>query len=430
MNRTTTRKEVQQSNGSMCPVPGAVAEEKRPEFVVSGKMSLALLRNVNHLFHMSLHEILKSSNLPNLAGLDSAAIFSKQLLCFQYNNTTKTLQYCLMSSSSFRFIIILVTMMCTSTITTITSALSSSGTTRTYGGSSSSLRQRLLLQGHKAYGPMILSDSPVMAEILALTGYDHVVVDHEHSPTDLQSGVRLLQAIDSSATHSSYLRSSSSSKHQNHQHRTETIVRVPAHDTTYMKKVLDSLRLPGGVLVPMVNDVDTARAVVQAVRFPEQQQSSSMDLMNGGVRGCAVPFIRASSWGSAGIDRDSYLKQCRDDLLVMVQVETQAGVEAIPEIAQVKGIDAIFLGPLDLSCSIGKMGQFDDPQVQELIARAERDIRKSGTMLAGFRAPGRSLKEMYVDAGYSLICGSLDVAMLRDAARRDFEDAQEVLRDV
>jgi 4-hydroxy-2-oxoheptanedioate aldolase len=265
---------------------------------------------------------------------------------------------------------------------------------------------------------MILSDSAVVAEILALTGYGHILVDHEHSPTDIQSGQRILQAIESTW----YCYSEAAA------FRTEAIVRLPAHDPVYMEKMLDSMRLPGGVLVPMVNDVDIARAVVESTRYPKQQETLVEGRRNihGGVRGCATPFVRASGWGRQ--DTASYLKQCEDDLLVLVQVETKAGVESIADIAQVEGIDGIFLGPMDLSCSIGKMGRFDDPEVQSLISRAEKAILRSGSLLAGFRSPGRDLKEMF-DAGYSLICGSLDVGLLREAARQDLQAAQIFVND-
>lgn len=264
-----------------------------------------------------------------------------------------------------------------------------------------SLRQ-FLRNGGKSYGPLLLSDSPVIAEILALAGYGHIVIDHEHSPTDVRSGQSLLQAIQ--AAECSPVSSTAS--------RTEAIVRLPGpHDTVYMKKVLDSLRLPGGVLVPMVDDAATAEAVVQATRYPAALASK------GGIRGCAVPFIRATSYGA--IDRDEYLRQCREDLLVMVQVETPAGVANIAEIARLDGIDAIFLGPLDLSASIGKMGQFDDPEFKALMAKAEQSIRECDEcLLAGFRVPGRSISDMF-DSGYSLICGSVDLGLLRDAARQD-----------
>ncbi|EEC47265.1 predicted protein, partial [Phaeodactylum tricornutum CCAP 1055/1] len=214
------------------------------------------------------------------------------------------------------------------------------------------------------------------AEIMALAGYGHIVIDHEHAQTDVRSGQALLQAIQS--THSITPIPAT------------PIIRVPAHDQVYMKKALDTLRLPGGVLVPMVNDAATAYAVVQSTRYPLQL---------------------ASGWGAS----EKYAQQCQEDLLVMVQVETVAGVAAIPEIAAVPGVDGIFLGPMDLSCSIGKMGQFDDPEVAEVIAAAELAVNESQAFLGGFRSPSRSIRSM-VEAGYAFVCGSIDVGLLRDAA--------------
>jgi 4-hydroxy-2-oxoheptanedioate aldolase len=205
------------------------------------------------------------------------------------------------------------------------------------------------------------------------------------------------------------------------QTKTEPIVRMKGHDTVNMKKLLDAMRLPGGVLVPMVEDAETAREIVQSTRYPPQVTDDRESSVAGGVRGCAVPFTRASGWGR----NTDYMRQAQEDLLVMVQVETPQGIDAISEIANVKGIDGIFLGPLDLSCSIGKMGQFDDPEVQELIAEAENAVLKSNAFLAGFLYKGRNLKDMFADKGYSLVCGSVDLGLLREAARQDAEVANK-----
>ena len=191
-----------------------------------------------------------------------------------------------------------------------------------------------------------------------------------------------------------------------------------------MKKVLDSMRLPGGVLVPMVNDATIARDVVQAIRYPQQvwERNSRRHDGGGGIRGCAVPFVRATGWGQ--MDSETFLAKCQQELLVMVQVETRQAVEAIDEIAAVDGVDMIFLGPMDLSCSIGKMGNFQDKEVVNLIRMAEQKIRNSPCMLGGFRSPGRDLNEMFGDAGYSLVCGSIDVGLLSNAARADVAAAR------
>ena len=80
----------------------------------------------------------------------------------------------------------------------------------------------------------------------------------------------------------------------------------------------------------------------------------------------------------------------------------------------------------DLSCSIGKMGRFEDDDVKKLILRAEETVLSSGCLLAGFQVPGRSVKEMFL-RGYSLVCGSVDVGLLRNAALSDMLAAQEAI---
>ena len=285
-----------------------------------------------------------------------------------------------------------------------------------------SLRQHLL-KGGKSYGPLFMSDSTIVMEVLALCGYGHIVIDHEHSATDVHRTLSLLQAMESS------WQSISRPSDTNHPRRTEPIIRLPGpNDAVYMKKVLDTLRLPAGVLVPMVEDVASARVVVEATRYPFSTGSSSSS-SGGGIRGCATPFVRATSYGN--VDRETYLKQCQHDLLVMVQVESPKAIDAIPEIAQLDGIDAIFLGPLDLSASIGKMGQFDDPQFTELLHQAEESILSQGCLLAGFRPPNQSLQSMF-QRGYSFICGSVDLGLLKDAARADAKkgnDAKQKARN-
>jgi len=258
-----------------------------------------------------------------------------------------------------------------------------------------------------------MSDSPVVVEMLSLVGYDHLVIDFEHSPSDLHSnnGISLLRAADASASN----------------RRTECIVRLAGHDVVGMKKLLDIMKLPGGVLVPMVEDAATAREVVASTRYPKQlkRDSGNPKPQNNidGIRGCAAPFVRATGWGMA-VSMDEYMEQICNDLLVMVQVESAEGVESIEEIASVDGIDGIFLGPFDLSTSVGRMGQFEDEEVQQLIKNAEDKVLQSDCFLAGFRPPTMTLHGMF-DRGYSLVCGSLDVGLLKAAAQQDIEAANE-----
>ena len=168
-------------------------------------------------------------------------------------------------------------------------------------------------------------------------------------------------------------------------------------------------------MVPMVENGQMAEDVVKSIRYPFQQPQS-------GMRGCAVPMVRASGWG---METGRYLKKTMEDLLVVVQVESPTAVDNIGDIARVDGVDMIFLGPLDLSASIGKMAKFQDPEVKALLSNAEEAVIGSGCMLGGFRPPGRDLNEMFHKAGYSLVAGSADMGLLRDVALQDIKSATD-----
>jgi 4-hydroxy-2-oxoheptanedioate aldolase len=318
-------------------------------------------------------------------------------------------------------------------------------TSSTSGGGS--LRQRLL-KGYKAYGPMLFSDSQIIAEILSLVGYDFIIIDHEHSPSNIYSSQTLLRAIDA-GNQAYYANRHRSAVHStlNHQtnlpdikqttlYPTESIIRLPSpNDPVYMKKVLDSIRLPAGVLVPMVETKEMAEQIVQSIRYPSQFKSSSSSRSDhqivGGIRGCAIPFIRSNYYGLLDTTEE-YLEKCQNDLLVMIQIETLTGINNLPSIlSEVEGIDGIFLGPFDISASIGHVGQWEHPIVQETIQTAEELIRSSSSncLLAGFQPPFRTTSSMFHDHQYSLVCNSIDIGLLRQAAIHDYQRGMKAKTD-
>ena len=266
-----------------------------------------------------------------------------------------------------------------------------------------SLRTRLLQHNAKSYGPLVLSGSETVAELLAGVGYSHLVVDTEHAPVDAPQAASLLRAIDAAGARP----------------RTCPVVRVPSGgDAVATKRILDVLRPPAGVMFPMIEDAAGAAAAVAGTRYPP-----------GGVRGCAHPFVRASRYGR----NPDYFETDARDLLTIVQVESAAAIENIPEIGMVDGVDVIFLGPFDISCSIGRMGEFrEDGEVMRLLRRAERLVRETsaekrratgaGLVLGGFRSPGRSLEEMFSEeVRYQFVCGAVDLGLLGAAASADWE---------
>jgi 4-hydroxy-2-oxoheptanedioate aldolase len=238
------------------------------------------------------------------------------------------------------------------------------------------LRQRLL-------GCIQIMPSADVTELLAGTGLDMLMIDHEHGfggLSDVVAQMRALKGTDVAA-----------------------LVRVPSNDEAYVRRLLDA-----GVtnlLFPAVENAEVARALVQACRYPPA-----------GTRG-AGGGLRAT-----GYDRDmGYYERANADVLVAVQIESVAGVAHAEEIASVEGVDLIVIGPRDLSASIGKLGRFDDVEVQALFAEAERRVGAVAAVAMGSVIyPGQTIAEMF-ERGHQLVLAGTDVGWLARAARAAVE---------
>lgn len=239
-------------------------------------------------------------------------------------------------------------------------------------------KQRMLA-GERCFGCWLHLGSPVAAELLALAGFDALIIDHEHGSGELTGAIQLMQGI--SATNSS------------------PIIRVPWNDPVALKRALDIG--PQGVMIPSINSAEDAWAAINACRYPPE-----------GIRGAAYGLVRASDYGLAA---NEYLDNLCDNMLIICQIETVEAVDAIPEIAAVEGVGMLFIGPIDLSGSIGKLGQFGDPEVIALRERAEDAIKASGKLLGGLAVPHLSIGDM-AGRGYDFVTAASDITLLRDAA--------------
>jgi 4-hydroxy-2-oxoheptanedioate aldolase len=239
---------------------------------------------------------------------------------------------------------------------------------------SPTFRERLASAESALGGIWVCSGSALVAEIVAGSGIDWVLIDMEHSPNGLESVLAQLQAVASS--------------------RSVPVVRVPINDTVTLKQVLDLGAQ--NVLVPMVNSADDARAAVAAVRYPPN-----------GVRGVGSALARSARWNRV----DGYLANADDHIALFVQIETVEAVANAAEIAAVDGVAGVFVGPSDLAASMGLIGQQTHPEVTDAVLRTFEAVRAAGTAV-GVNAFDPAVADAYVAAGATFVLVGADVALL------------------
>jgi 4-hydroxy-2-oxoheptanedioate aldolase len=245
-----------------------------------------------------------------------------------------------------------------------------------------------LAGGERMYGAWCVLGSAFTAEVMALCGFDFLILDQEHGLGTLDVLASQLQAVQTTAT--------------------TALVRVPGQDADYLKRVLD--HGAEGVIIPNVNTGEEARAVAAACRYPPR-----------GTRGSAPTSVRASSYGLA----PDYAATAGEHTLVICQIETVAGVENAEAIASADGVDMIFIGPSDLSNSAGHPGKMDHPAVLALIGRAEQAAKAAGKPLGTILRPGVTLQQTFA-AGYRFIAAGSDLSRLREGSLRDVQQFREL----
>lgn len=229
-------------------------------------------------------------------------------------------------------------------------------------------------------GSWITLNHPSIAEIMADAGFDWLCVDMEHSVTDYTEAQQLIATIQSKGI--------------------KAFVRVGENNTRIIKRVLDAGA--DGIIVPMVNTKEEALKAINAVKYPPK-----------GKRG--VGLARAQKYG---FGFEAYKDNYADDIKLIVQIEHVDAVNNLEEILSLEEIDGTFIGPYDLSGSMGKPGKFDDEDVKEVLRRYEI-IAKQYDKLIGFHViqPDYNLVLDKIDKGYNFIAFSLDTLFLGTIAR-------------
>ncbi|UCH72642.1 MAG: hypothetical protein JSU82_09605 [Rhodospirillales bacterium] len=229
------------------------------------------------------------------------------------------------------------------------------------------------------------------AEIVGRAGYDCVMIDLEHGPGDVMDAISVMQVLQADC---------------------RPLVRVPANEAPWIKRVLDAGA--EGVMIPAVNSRDEARAAAAACHYAPR-----------GSRGMAAVIVRAADFGASWQD---YVRRIEEEILVICQVESGDAVANIAEIVEVEDVDLLFIGPFDLSASMGYLGEPDHPDVRAAIARVETATKRAGKFLGGIATPERPADEL-VAAGYDLILQDSDLALLRDSARANVARLRETVRN-
>lgn len=231
-----------------------------------------------------------------------------------------------------------------------------------------------------AAGMFLSSGDATVAEIAAGAGMDYLLIDAEHAPLSLESVQAQLRVI---AGYDSI-----------------PVVRVPENDSRIIKQHLDLGAQ--SLVVPMIFTPEDAAKAAAAVAYPPE-----------GIRGIGSALARSGAWGRY----PEYLTTARDTITLIIQIETAEAVENIDDILAVDGIDGIFIGPSDLSASMGYLGQQTHPDV---VGAAKSVIAKATAAgkIAGVNAFNPDQASDYVAAGADFVNVGADVALLARATEQ------------
>lgn len=243
-----------------------------------------------------------------------------------------------------------------------------------------------LKSGHTVIGSFVTLGSADTTEILALAGYDFLVIDTEHGAMSIETVTHLIRAAEV--------------------HEVPSVVRVtePSEST-----ILRSLDIGAtGVQVPQVNSVQLARQIAKAAHYHPK-----------GHRGLAMP--RAAHYGSMEID--AYFQKSRQETLVTAQIESAEGLAQLDEIAAVPDIDVIFLGPFDLSHSLGIPGQVEDPRIKDAEGRVVEVCKAHGKAAGIFVVNGEAAQKR-AQQGFRYITIAMEAMFLSSAAKAALKTAR------
>ena len=242
------------------------------------------------------------------------------------------------------------------------------------------LKEKLKTPNKVLSAELCLIPSALVTQAISAAGADAVIIDQEHG------------AIDITCLHSMVAATAGTT--------CAPLVRVPAIDSSYVKRALDMGA--EGIVFPLIKSPSEARTCVSMTRYPPD-----------GVRGWG-PFIAQSRWQ---LPLMNYLPSIDKRIVCIILIETNEAVENIEEICRIDGIDCIFLAKFDLSTALGVPGNFDHPKFKESVRRIEGSVLKSGIPLGGGPANTESDAQELIARGYRVIAG-FDLLRLKSSVEK------------
>jgi 4-hydroxy-2-oxoheptanedioate aldolase len=233
--------------------------------------------------------------------------------------------------------------------------------------------KRALKEGRQQIGLWCTLSSAYAAEVVAGSGFDWLLFDTEHSPSNVETVLGLLQAVSA--------------------YDVSPIVRPASNDTVLIKRFLDI-----GVqtlLIPYVQSAEEARSALAAIRYAPD-----------GVRGVSA-LTRATRFGRV----EDYARRAADELCLLVQIETEQALNELEAIAAVDGVDGVFIGPADLAASLGHVGDQGHPDVKAAVEDAVRRIRACGKP-AGILTGDTAFAQRCIEIGTTFTAVGVDVGIL------------------
>lgn len=240
--------------------------------------------------------------------------------------------------------------------------------------------KKSILAGQRLLGTWMMTGSDTVAETMATVGFDFLVLDQEHVAVDTLDAIRIDRAI----------RSVSDS--------TTPLYRLAGNETVLIKRALDGGAL--SLMIPFINTLEDAKKAIESTFYPPY-----------GKRGFAA-MHRASGWGG----NPQFVQDARDELCLILQLETPEAIANIDDIARLEGITGFFIGPGDLSSSMGYPGNPSHPEVQAMIKRGLEACQRLGYP-CGIVGGNPELANKYQQMGFTFVALASDMSFMLARAK-------------